>query len=117
MRRRSPILYETVMLSEKRYRKEKAQIWRAIGEILEKPRRRRVAVNLGRIGRYVNKEEIAVVPGKVLGAGKLDKPITVAALSFTGQAERKIREAGGRCLTLKELMEGEYKPSNLVIIG
>ncbi|MGC8848885.1 MAG: hypothetical protein ACP5QI_00225 [Candidatus Bathyarchaeia archaeon] len=41
----------------------------------------------------------------------------MAALSFTGQAERKIREAGGRCLTLKELMEGEYKPSNLIIIG
>jgi len=117
MRRRSPILYEAVLLSEKRYRKEKAGIWRAIAEILEKPHRRRVAVNLGRIRRHVDNGMIAVVPGRVLGSGRLDKPVTVAALSFTGQAERKIREAGGRCLTLKELMEGDYKPSNLIIIG
>lgn len=117
MRRRNPVLYEAVLLSEKKYRKEKAGIWRAVAEILERPHRRRVAVNLGRIARYVDGDKVAVVPGKVLGSGRLNKPVTVAALSFTGQAERKIREAGGRCLTLRELMEGEYKPSNLIIIG
>ena len=117
MQKRNPILYEAIILSEKRYRKEKAGIWKTVSEVLKKPHRRRVAVNLGRIARSVDKGKIAVVPGKVLGSGRLDKPITVAALSFTQQAERKIREVGGKCLTLKELIEGKYKPSNLVIIG
>lgn len=117
MQKRNPVLYEAIVLSERRYRKERSGIWKTISEFLRKPHRRRIAVNLGRIARSVDKDKIAVVPGKVLGTGRLDKPITVAALSFTQQAERKIREVGGKCLTLKELIEGRYKPSELVIIG
>ncbi len=82
-----------------------APAWRYVAELLERPTRKRVEVNLSKINRYAREGEVVVVPGKVLGAGRLEKPVTVAAYSFSGEAIRKIREAGGRALTIPQLLE------------
>jgi len=80
-------------------------VWRDVAERLEKPLRRRPEVNLSRINRYTQENEIVVVPGKVLGAGVMDHRVTVAAFAFTREAKEKIAESGGRCLSLEELLE------------
>ncbi len=120
MPKRNPKLFWDAYLErtyvERKYQAEKANIWRAISEFLNKPRRRIITVNLSRITRYVEKGKIVVVPGKVLGAGNIDSPITVAALNFTDQAERKIKGRGGKCLQLKDIIEGDFNPSQLVIV-
>jgi large subunit ribosomal protein L18e len=82
-----------------------APAWRYVAELLAKPTRKRVAVNLSKINRYAREGEVVVVPGKVLGAGRLEKKVTIAAYAFSAEALRKIREAGGRALTLKQLLE------------
>ncbi len=82
-----------------------APAWRYVAELLSRPTRRRVVVNLSKINRHARPGEVVVVPGKVLGAGMLEKPVTVAAFSFSAEAIRKIREAGGRPLTIRQLLE------------
>ena len=98
-------------------REHKAKIWRKIAELLEKPRRLRVEVNLSRINRYTNPGDVVVVPGKTLSAGMLDHPVTVAAFSFSAKAREKIEAAGGRCLKIEDLVEENPKGSNIKIIG
>ncbi len=93
-----------------------AAIWLAVAEILERPTRRRPAVNLSKINRYAREGEIVVVQGKVLGAGKLEKKVTVAALGFSKQALIKIKEAGGEAMTIQDLLERNPRGSGARII-
>jgi len=58
-----------------------------------------------------------VVPGKVLGAGRIDHPVHVAAFSFSDQARFKILRAKGKCLSILELMEKNPKGTNVKILG
>ena len=95
----------------------KARIWRAVAERLEKPRRLRAEVNISRINRYTKEGDTVIVPGKVLGAGKLTHPVYVAAFSFSKAAREKIIEAGGECMTIEELMERNPTGSNVKILG
>ena len=57
------------------------------------------------------------VPGKVLGAGQLTHPITIAAFSFTQKAYEKIKQAGGTVLTTSEFAEKYPRGSGVKLIG
>jgi len=94
-----------------------AKIWEVISEKLASPSRKRVAVNLSRIERYVKDGEYALVPGKVLGAGSIKRPITIVAFSFSAQAKKKIEQAGGKCLTIEDFIDINPRGSNTRIIG
>ncbi len=95
----------------------KAPIWKDIAERLAKPKRLYAEVNVSKIQRYANEGETVVVPGKVLGGGKISKAVTVAALSFSETAKKKITEAGGRCITIRELMEANPRGSGVRIMA
>lgn len=120
MRKTGPtniVLRKTIRELYKIAKENNAAIWRAIAEELEKPRRRRRAVNISRINRYTSDGDVVVVPGKVLGAGYLDHPVTVAAVSFSKTALDKIQAAGGKALFILELARQNPKGSNIKIIG
>jgi len=110
-------LRRLIHMLRKAYRRHGARIWRTTAELLSKPRRQRIAVNISRINRYTSPGDVVLVPGKVLGSGVLDHPVTVAALAFSKQAKEKIVAAKGRCLTIEELLEENPKGSNIKIIG
>ena len=80
------------------------RFWRRVAEELSSPRRRRRAVNISRINRYAKEGEVVIVPGKVLGAGVLEKKVTVLAESFSEKAYNKIIEAGGKPILLSEVL-------------
>jgi len=88
-----------------------------VADRLSRSRRRRIAVNVSRLNRYTKEGETAVVPGKVLGAGKIDHPLHVAAFAFSEQARLKILKAKGKCLSILELVERNPKGTNVKIIG
>jgi len=73
-------------------------------------------VNLSRLNRHTRAKETVVVPGKVLGAGNLDRAISVAAFSFSAQARLKISKAKGKCLSISELLERNPDGSNVKIM-
>ena len=96
--------------------KNNRRIWRDIAKRLSKPSRRRAEVNIGKINRYTKEDYVVIVPGKVLGAGKLNHKVTVAALSFSEGAKRAIEEVGGQCLSIDELLEKNPKGSLIKIM-
>ncbi len=98
-------------------RKEGAPVWIRVAELLYKPTRSRITVNLSKINRYAKEGEMVLVPGKVLGAGRLEKKLVVAAYAFSETAIKKIKEAGGEAITLLEAAKRNPKGSNTRIIA
>jgi large subunit ribosomal protein L18e len=84
---------------------KKHSFWTVLSETLSKPRRQRPIVNLSKISRYARKDELVVVPGKVLASGDITTGLTVAALNFSTVAKEKIIKAGGTPISLRDLME------------
>lgn len=97
--------------------KNEAKVWKDIAERIAKPRRLYAEVNVSKIERYAKDNETIIVPGKVLGSGKINKKVTVAALSFSESAKRKIENAGGKCLTIMQLLEENPKGSGVRIMA
>jgi len=113
----NPELIRLIRFLRKKSRENEAPIWRRVAEILSKPKRRRIAVNISRISRYTKENDEVVVPGKVLGSGIINHPVKVAAFDFSNQARSKIMKAKGKCLTIAELAEMNPKGTNVKIIG
>lgn len=113
----NPELIELIRFLRRQSRESEAKTWQDIAKRLAKPRRKRIVVNLSSLDRYTQKNETAVVPGKVLGAGKINHPITVAAFAFSKKAEEKIKAAKGKCLSFFDLVKKNPKGSNVKIIG
>jgi len=112
----NPELLTVIRYLRKKARDSKAPIWRDVAVHLSSSRRRRVAVNLSRLNRHTRAKETVVVPGKVLGSGTLDHPVSVAAFSFSSQAKLKISRARGKCLSISELIEANPEGSNVKIM-
>ena len=66
----NPQLTELVMNLKKKSIDDGSKVWKRIAEDLEKPTRKRRIVNLYKIDKYSNDNEIIIVPGKVLGTGE-----------------------------------------------
>lgn len=112
----NPALSTVVRFLRKKARESDAPIWRDVAERLSSSRRRRVAVNLSRLNRHTKAKETVIVPGKVLGAGRLEHAISVAAFSFSSRARLKISKAKGKCLSILDLLEANPKGSNVRIV-
>ena len=78
-------------------------IWRALAKDLDKSKRNRASINLSRIDRHTEEGQYVAVPGKVLAAGNLTKPVKIAA-------------AKGEYMSLVELVESGVEPSKIKIM-
>lgn len=81
---------------------------------LEKPRRSKSDVNVGKIEKCAHEGESVVVPGKVLGSGEISKRVHVYAWLYSKSAKEKIVSAGGTCLPLEKLLETKAKGRILI---
>lgn len=113
----NPELIELIRFLKKQSNTNNAKIWRSVAKLLAKPKRRRVAVNVSRLNRCTEKNETVAVPGKVLGAGRIDHPIKVTAFTFSEKAKTKIKAAKGKCLSFFELVKKNPKGSNVKVVG
>ncbi len=112
----NPELKELSRFLRKQSTENNAKIWKTIATLLTKTKRNRVAVNLSRLNRHTQKNEVAVVPGKVLSTGEIDHPLTVTAFAFSQKARDKITAANGKCLSFTDLIKKNPKGSNIKII-
>ncbi len=117
IRDKNPLLRDAIISLHKASKDNKAPIWDAVARLLNKPSRRRHEVNLFLLERNLEKGQVAVVPGNVLGTGEITKKVTVAALRFSGEAEAKIKKAGGATLSIEALIEKHPKGEKVRIIG
>jgi large subunit ribosomal protein L18e len=91
-------------------------IWKRVAELIARPARKRATVNIGKISRHTSAGDIIVVPGKVLGSGKLSHKVTVAALNASTSARTVIVGAGGTLISIDELLTKVPKGKGVTII-
>jgi len=96
--------------------KEKKPIWKSVAYELSKPRKKKVEVNVSKIDIYTKEGASVIVPGKVLGAGRLSKKVLVAAFSFSDTAKKAIEEAGGKAMSIEALLKSNPTGREVMII-
>ena len=112
----NPRLLELIEELKRHSYENKAPIWKDTACRLSKPRRNWAEVNISRISRYAKKGDVILVPGKLLGSGNIDRPVTVASFHASEVARRKITDSGGLVLTIEELMNKNPKGSGVRIM-
>tara|TARA_Y100000310_G_C20255049_1_gene610930 strand:- start:214 stop:591 length:378 start_codon:yes stop_codon:yes gene_type:complete len=98
-------------------RSEKIPLWKRVADDLGKSSRSRRVVNLSKLNRFTKADEVVVVPGKVLGSGVLSHKLTVTAFQFSGEATKKIVEAGGVVIPLQDFIKESPKGKRVRVIG
>jgi large subunit ribosomal protein L18e len=94
-----------------------AAVWKRIAVDLEGSTTKRPEVNLSKIDRYSNEDEIIVVPGKVLSMGTLSKKLTISAYSFSQAAIEKIKASGSKVMSINDLVKKNPKGQKVRILG
>ena len=113
----NPVTRKIVRELEKSSVKYKAKIWKRVADDIKRPRRIRRAVNIGRLERYCKEGETVVVPGKLLGGGRLTKKLVVASLEASESAKKKVEMAGGKWMSLGELIKKNPEGRNIRLVG
>lgn len=104
-RKQNPLLRELLRELEGAAKLHRAPIWHAVARRLDRARHRAVPLNVGHLERAAGPSETVVVAGKLLAAGRLSKPLTVAAFAYSESARGKIHAAGGKALSIPELLK------------
>ncbi|MEM2909347.1 MAG: 50S ribosomal protein L18e [Candidatus Bilamarchaeaceae archaeon] len=96
--------------------KEKRPIWKKIAYELSRPRRSKIAVNVSKIDEFGKDGCAIVVPGKVLGAGRLSKKVIVAAFAFSAAARQAIEHAGGKAVSIEAVLKTNPTGRDIMIL-
>ena len=107
----NPVLRETIEYLEN----QDAEIWQQVAENLGKVNRQRPEVNISKIERVAEDGQTIVVPGKVLGSGRLSKEVDVAAFKASKTAKQKISDQGNFQF-IRELAENNPDGSEVKIV-
>jgi len=107
IRSENPELVRTLLELKRAAKAHKAPVWGALADQLARARHQRTPVNVGHLERLTTADETVVVPGKVLASGTLSKRLTVGAFHYSAEARLKIHNAGGKALTIDELVKSK----------
>ena len=113
----NPALFSLIHELKKQSNLKDVAIWKDIALRLEKPKNNWPIVNLNRISKYIKDKETALIPGKVLSDGELTKKVSIAAWSFSEKAQMKIKKAGGKYMTIEDLLKNNPDGKNIRILG
>lgn len=103
-RTENPELRRLIRQLHRHGKQQHVPLWVAAAEHMDGARHARRPVNVGHLERIAKPKEVLLVPTKLLAAGKLRKPLTVAALAYSTGAREKVVAAGGTALSLEELL-------------
>ncbi|MFH0971967.1 MAG: 50S ribosomal protein L18e [Candidatus Micrarchaeota archaeon] len=98
-------LRRLIISLEKAGKKNDAAIYNRLAFMLRKPSRQRIEVNLNRINRITKDGDVIAIPGKVLGIGKNEKKVKIAAFRFSKSAIVKLQKEGIETMTLEKLLQ------------
>lgn len=113
----NPIIKEALEMLGKEFKEKNKPFWSNIIELISRSSSRRPVVNVGKISQLTKENDVVLIPGKILGDGLVDHPITVGALFMSKSAGKKIATAGGSVLSLVEFVEKYPDGTGVMIIG
>ncbi len=102
------------LVAELKEKGKSSNLMLRLGSELSRPSRIRREVNLSRIDRYSDEDEILVVPGKILGGGELNHKVTVAALKISGGARKKLEESGSKIISIDDISKQQGKKIRII---
>jgi large subunit ribosomal protein L18e len=97
-------------------KKNKAPLWSKLAEMALKPSRARRVLNLGQLDKFVNDNDVVVVPGKVLGTGNISHKITLCSFSISINGANKVIQSGGKILDFPQLIKNNPTGKGVKII-
>ena len=103
-------LVETIYLANKNPK------WHKVAELLSVPRRRKISVNLEKIDQATKEGDTIIVPGKVLSLGDVTKKIRLAAMSFSSEAEKKLKQKKSEIVKIKQEIKINPRAEGIKII-
>ena len=109
-------LKELISSLKKQSIEQKTVFWKRIALELERPTRQQRIVNLSKIDKYSNDNDIIIIPGKLLSGGELNKKVTIVAYSYSRSVADKVNGKAS-ILSIEEAMKKYPKGNNLKIIG
>ena len=98
-------------------KKNNAPIWLKLAELALKPSRSRRVINLGQLDKFVNDNDVVVVPGKVLGTGNISHKITLCSFSISTTGAKKVTQSGGKLVDFTHLIKNHPTGKGVKIIG
>ena len=115
------VITNTELLEDIRFlkiyaRKNEARIWAFAAEQLSRPGKTRAVLNLNHVSRSTKTDSVVFVPGKLLGAGKINHPIVIGAFEYSQSARTKVERAGGQCMSLRDFVTRYPNGSNVTIM-
>lgn len=110
-------LLELIEQLKEQSRDTGSALWRDVAQRLSRSRSNWAQPNLSRISRHAPSGVTVVVPGKLLGSGDIEGSPTIAAYSASAGAKQKVEAAGGKILSLPELMKENPEGKEVVILG
>ncbi len=99
------------------YKKDKAPIWKDLENRLSASRSSKSEINITRLSKITKDGDVIAVPGKILGSGNLSHALTVFSFSISETAIKKIMQAGGKVITINELINKYPNGTGVKIIG
>lgn len=115
--KQNPELTHALVELRRAARANSAPIWSAVAGRLERPRHRALPVNVGHLDRVSATDVPVVVPGKLLAEGRISKPVTVAVFDCSEAARAKVHAAGGKVVSLHEMIKSHPDGSGVQIVG
>ena len=109
-------ILSTIVVLKRASKGKIGRIWASVCHTLSASSRMRPSVNLSKLDEVCKEGATIVVPGKVLASGKLGKKLTVAAMSFSASGSAGVKAAGGKCMTIKELVASNPKGTGIMIV-
>ena len=111
------LLRDAIVFLERHGRKKGAPVWEAASRALAAGSSKRIEVNVARISKVTEPAATVLVAGKVLGNGRIDKKVVVGAYSFSRSARKKIADAGGKAMGIREFVERYPEGSGVKLVG
>ena len=109
-RKENPAIQELIL----ELKKGKSPMLTRVADLLSRPSKQAVSVNIMKINKLTKEGEVVIVPGKVLGKGDLDHKIILAAAKFSESAMPKLKNA--KIVSFNEIVNlGKKSPIRIII--
>ena len=82
-----------------------AGLWKRVLKLSEVPTRRRRGVNLYQIDKYSKEGDNIIVPGKVLGDGRMTHKISITAMEYSAKALSNLKSSDCKVRKLDEMLK------------
>jgi len=96
---------------------KKKESWLLVSKKISGPRRKRISVNLEEINEQVKDNDIAVIPGRVLGNGEIKKKIKISALGYSENARKKLLESKVEFNLIGEEIKSNPEGKGIRVLG